>query len=924
MKQMTINSVSAASLRANRKAYLSLAGGILLAVFLATAVTVCGYGILRANEEKIVQKIGYMDCVLFDQPEITDEALRQSGLFSRLGRVYALAQAEGSDVWLGYADPEGEAILGRTCVQGRLPESAGEIAVEQSALEKLRSDASVGDTVTWKLQPVNGTEEERTYTIVGILREQSGYMDSSYYFVYSDAVLGWPSAVTYPGEQFATGRTAVHRVMTMAPLAKYSQVEETWPVDYYRMAFLSRTGGKLTYWDPSYSDRVARTEQMGVLLTLGGALLLCTCIGIASAMESVLASRTEEIGMLRAVGATRRQIRRIFGRDAWLLSLATLPAGLLLGTLAAWALCALSEGSMRFSLHIGLLLPIIAVTVFCIFVSSALPLGRASRQAPMGVLRDTALLRKARRFKSKKDFKATGLIAGRQLRIHPLRQTGAALMVMATLLCTAFAGDALFDTAAEMRRSQTVAFTLHPKTNVFSTYHFSAAAPSSRLSEQDMAQLRGLEQIGGAGVYGETFVDLLLTGEPTDYLLPFSGDRFEAYDGDDSVLTYDMLYDLDRNYLDIGPNDPRPAEPAQGEAGSGAYRVYMVYEQMRAAMDAQNLPGKPVNIPLFVTDLSQVDFSGRVTEGKVDLAAIDAGEQILVYAPDIYISGVLNSSEVYMTDTSDRGDILKELKNDFFHAGDSLQLAQLVNRADRINPYPASLDSAYDIWRADYASMERHDASVSVGAVLGGEPICNQEISFITTEEGAKALGLDLTDVRRIDVSLTGDVDTETEQALQERLERIGMRGDMEVTNHLADWREEIAAMKRTLAMYVSMLLLFFAVAVAMQVGNASRRIRADRRMIGTLRAVGADEKALLGCYRLPVLITTAAGAALAILLYLGGRLLIGEAQGSHLPALIPALALMGALCGACCLLGLRGRLRRELDRSIVENIKEL
>ena len=39
-----------------------------------------------------------MDCVLFDQPEITDEALRRNGFFSQLGRVYVLAQAAKSGV----------------------------------------------------------------------------------------------------------------------------------------------------------------------------------------------------------------------------------------------------------------------------------------------------------------------------------------------------------------------------------------------------------------------------------------------------------------------------------------------------------------------------------------------------------------------------------------------------------------------------------------------------------------------------------------------------------------------------------------------------------------------------------------------------------------------------------------------------------
>ena len=59
MKQLSINRISAASIRANRKTYISLAVGILLAVFLATVVVLCAFGIIRAEEQKTVRVVGY-------------------------------------------------------------------------------------------------------------------------------------------------------------------------------------------------------------------------------------------------------------------------------------------------------------------------------------------------------------------------------------------------------------------------------------------------------------------------------------------------------------------------------------------------------------------------------------------------------------------------------------------------------------------------------------------------------------------------------------------------------------------------------------------------------------------------------------------------------------------------------------------------
>ena len=53
MKQLSINHISAASIRANRKTYVSLAAGIVLAVVLATVMTLCAFGLIEAREQQV-------------------------------------------------------------------------------------------------------------------------------------------------------------------------------------------------------------------------------------------------------------------------------------------------------------------------------------------------------------------------------------------------------------------------------------------------------------------------------------------------------------------------------------------------------------------------------------------------------------------------------------------------------------------------------------------------------------------------------------------------------------------------------------------------------------------------------------------------------------------------------------------------------
>ena len=446
MKRLTMNQVAAASLKTNKKAYLSLAIGIFLAVYLCSASVLGAYGSIKANEQKIIERVGYADGLILNCASVSDETVKNSGFFSRVGKVFVTAQIDKTGQYMGYYDEEAQALLPRAMREGRMPEKPGEIALEESALALLRQELRVGDSVTWTMQPIAGLPEERTYTLVGVLADQSIFMES-YGSMYSDhGTAEWPNALLYPGDKsFQTGDPAIHRVVTYAPLVNYARFTHSEAYDDWGYTFIaiSRARGQATWMDPTAEDLNAYAAQAEIWILLGIALLLSCGVAISSAMESMLAQKTEEIGMLRAVGATRRHIRRLFGRDAWLLCLISLPLGILLGIATVFIISRFAEGEIVFSLNGWLLVPVAALSALCVFLSSRLPLRRAARQTPLGVLRDTGMLRKAKKFKSKKQFQATRLIASRQIRLHPLRQAGGAVMVALTLLCTAILSEAL-------------------------------------------------------------------------------------------------------------------------------------------------------------------------------------------------------------------------------------------------------------------------------------------------------------------------------------------------------------------------------------------------------------------------------------------------------------------------------------------------
>lgn len=344
MKRLTINRIASASLRTNKKSYIALVIGIFLSIFFVSCMVLGVHGLFMANEARRDARLGSQDAFWLDCEE-TDEVLMASGLYDGIGHVTIPAVHNDTSTSVGYYDDTAAAFLHRSFIEGRMPEKPGEIAIEESALARMRLDnVGVGDTVTLTLTPVEGVDEVRTFTVVGIMENQSANMKG--YSSFSELYMEFPAILIHPTEaELSTGRLVQHKLFSFAPgvmgyqaLTYYTRTDAQGAQTYGNLRVFDGNDNP-TNWP---SDLIA--PNPAVLLytvcigVLAGTLLLATCVGIAGAMESQLSRRVSEIGMLRAVGATKKQIRRIFGREALLLALIVSPLAMLAGCGAAWTL----------------------------------------------------------------------------------------------------------------------------------------------------------------------------------------------------------------------------------------------------------------------------------------------------------------------------------------------------------------------------------------------------------------------------------------------------------------------------------------------------------------------------------------------------------------------------------------------------------
>jgi putative ABC transport system permease protein len=133
---------------------------------------------------------------------------------------------------------------------------------------------------------------------------------------------------------------------------------------------------------PSFVEQ--RASDVDTLLAIFYVLLALAVIvslfGIVNTLVLSTFERTRELGMLRAVGMSRRQVRRMIRHESIITAVMGAFAGMAIGLALAWALTArFADEGLTFALPIGSLATFTAVAIVAGVVAAILPARRASR-----------------------------------------------------------------------------------------------------------------------------------------------------------------------------------------------------------------------------------------------------------------------------------------------------------------------------------------------------------------------------------------------------------------------------------------------------------------------------------------------------------------------------------------------------------------
>ena len=196
------------------------------------------------------------------------------------------------------------------------------------------------------------------------------------------ARLAAENAVRYPER---SSRTTIGLVIGVTLITMFAVAVES-----YRQMILAAQRSQ-----PEVYQGVDQTLAItvGVFSVLMGFSALIAAIGMVNNLSLSVLQRTRELGLLRALGFTARQIRTMILAESAQLTVAAVLVGLVLGVLYGWAGAQSLLGSINGSP--GLIVPVVPLLLIGIVVAGAAvltlvasiaPSRRATRVAPVAAL----------------------------------------------------------------------------------------------------------------------------------------------------------------------------------------------------------------------------------------------------------------------------------------------------------------------------------------------------------------------------------------------------------------------------------------------------------------------------------------------------------------------------------------------------------
>ena len=312
----------------------------------------------------------------------------------------------------GYYDK----IYGGKIVEGSFPKSNNEIVIDSMTKKKL--NVNVGDTLKGKSE--EGVEKD--FKVVGIVK-LDGFSRNNDNLLY---VSGYLDKINKEDEYtvYVNLKSEKNKQKIINKVLKDANVEikEGTKNDNSQLLYLTGNGGN------SYTNRGIKNIAIFVIAII----MVCTMTVIYNSFNMSVIERIRYFGILKAMGATNKQIKRIVYKEGAIMGLCALPIGVIIGffSLKFGIKIFLGDNVMLTKLTINFYPVIILVTAILvastIFLSLLAPVKKVKKITAVDAMKNKSEISigKIKRRKARiitKVFGIEGSMAYKNIRRTPMR-----------------------------------------------------------------------------------------------------------------------------------------------------------------------------------------------------------------------------------------------------------------------------------------------------------------------------------------------------------------------------------------------------------------------------------------------------------------------------------------------------------------------
>lgn len=269
-----------------------------------------------------------------------------------------------------FVDSGANEILKYGLKEGRMPTKNDEICIDEWTKPHINSNLKINDKI--KI-------DNKEYKVVGFLKTYESMQRNKT----SRAIL------------FDENKIDGQLMVEINPKGEFDQTIQT----------LKALGDKDNVEENSSLTRFYKVDSDKSMVVLVGIIIfivvIATIIVIYNSFQINVAERMKQFGLLRSIGATKKQIRAIVFREATILLIIAIPIGLVISIGTIYGLQAMLDLLMKentplsiVSIDIGTLIISSIITIISVYISSFLPARYVGNISPLVAISSRAAIKK--------------------------------------------------------------------------------------------------------------------------------------------------------------------------------------------------------------------------------------------------------------------------------------------------------------------------------------------------------------------------------------------------------------------------------------------------------------------------------------------------------------------------------------------------